>query len=191
MNGRAAQGPTVRNCSEIWATDVRKTLDIFYTATGVIAALATVLIAVVVFVQVGGRMLGLGIRGADDVVAWLTASASLAGIGYAFTQKAHVKVELLLDRMQGRARHLVLLLSTSLSLVITAYAAYACVLMVYESYTLGDVSQGDIPVKLWIPQLGVAIGAIALAVAVADALIAVALGQTRERETAKAVLAEV
>lgn len=170
---------------------MRKALDIFYAATGVIAAVATVLIAMVVFLQVGGRLLSLGIRGADDVVAWLTASASVAGIGYAFTQQAHVKVELLVDRLKGNARHLTLVLSTGIALVISAYAAYACMLMVYESYTLGDLSQGDIPVKLWIPQLGIAIGALALAVAVADALHSAVRRQRHAPRQPKSALAEV
>lgn len=170
---------------------MRKALDIFYAATGVFAATATVLIAVVVLLQVGGRMLGLGIRGADDVVAWLTASASIAGIGYAFTQQAHVKVELLVDRMKGRTRQFTLLLSTAIALVISGYAAYACVLMVYVSYTLGELSQGDIPVKLWIPQLGIAIGALALAVAVADALHGAVRRQGHAPGQPKSALAEV
>lgn len=150
---------------------MRKALDSFYTATAVLAALATVLIALVVLVQVGGRLLGFGIRGADDLVAWLTACASLAGAGYAFSQGSHVKVDLLTERLTGKVKAGVGIAATAVALAISSCAAYACVLMVVESFRMGDLSQGEIPVRLWIPQAGVAIGAFALAVAVADELV--------------------
>jgi TRAP-type C4-dicarboxylate transport system permease small subunit len=155
---------------------VRRGLDAFYAATAFVAAAATVLIMLVVFVQVGGRLLGLGIRGADGVVAWLTASACLSGAGYAFTRDSHVKVDLLVKRLRGGLQRTVAVAAALAALAISAYAAYACVLMVWESWTLGDVSHGDIAVKLWIPQLGVAVGAVALAVAVADALVVLLRG---------------
>ncbi len=150
---------------------MRKVLDTFYAATAVLAALATVMIGVVVLVQVGGRLMGLGIRGADDLVAWLTACACVAGAGYAFSQGSHVKVDLLTQRLGGKARTMVGVLATLAALAIAGYAAWACVLMVVESFNMGELSQGELPVKLWIPQAGVAVGAVALAVAVADELV--------------------
>jgi TRAP-type C4-dicarboxylate transport system permease small subunit len=147
---------------------MRKALDTFYAATAALAALATVLIGVVVLVQVGGRLLGFGVRGADDLVAWLTACACIAGAGYAFSQGSHVKVDLLTERLTGKVKSVTGIAATSVALVISGFAAYACMRMVVESFALGEVSQGEIPVKLWIPQAGVAIGAFALAVAVAD-----------------------
>lgn len=147
---------------------MRKALDTFYAATAALAALATVLIGIVVLVQVGGRLLGFGVRGADDLVAWLTACACIAGAGYAFSQGSHVKVDLLTERLTGKVKSVTGIAATSVALAISGFAAYACMRMVVESFALGEVSQGEIPVKLWIPQAGVAIGAFALAVAVAD-----------------------
>lgn len=171
---------------------MRRALDLFYAATGVLAALAIVLIGVVVLVQVGGRLLGLGIRGADDLVAWLTACASLAGAGYAFSQNSHVKVDLVTARLTGKAKTAVGIAAVAVALLTSSYAAYACVLMVVESYALGDVSQGELPVKLWIPQLGVAIGALALAVAVTDELVSRLRGVVvEERREGNAPLLEI
>ena len=160
---------------------MRKALAAFHLASACMAAAATVMIAIVVFVQVGGRMLGVGVRGADDLVAWLTACACLAGIGYAFRVGSHVRVELVVDRLAPAARRPVLLLAAAMSAVIATAAAWACASMVIESYTLGDVSQGDIPVKLWIPQLGVAVGAVSLALAVLEHLVLLACGGERAR----------
>jgi hypothetical protein len=64
--------------------------------------------------------------------------------------------------------------------VLSIFVAYACCYMVYESYIYDEVSYGYVPVALWIPQLSVAIGAIALALAVFDAWLSAIRGRTPE-----------
>jgi TRAP-type C4-dicarboxylate transport system permease small subunit len=49
---------------------------------------------------------------------------------------------------------------------------------VYDSWAFNDLSQGILVVPLWIPQLSLPLGAVALALAIADELIA-ALGGSR------------
>ena len=46
----------------------------------------------------------------------------------------------------------------------------------YVSWQLNDVSTGLIAIPLWIPQLGMALGAIVLAIAVVEQLVVVAMG---------------
>ena len=58
--------------------------------------------------------------------------------------------------------------------------------MTLTSYTLGDVSQGLVPVPLWIPQSGMALGLVVLAVAFVDDLIAVLRGRTTSYASAEA-----
>ncbi len=149
---------------------MRRTLDTLYLASALAAAAATISIALLIFVQVGGRMLGYGIRGVDDVVAWLTAWACVAGTGYAFRCGSHVRVDLVVERLSGRARYRVGILAALVGWVIALYATYAMGLMVVDSYRFNDLSQGDIPVPLWIPQMGVAFGMAVLLVAVSEAL---------------------
>jgi hypothetical protein len=48
--------------------------------------------------------------------------------------------------------------------------------MTVTSYQLGDVSQGLVPVPLWIPQSGMALGLVVLFIAVADDLVQVLRG---------------
>lgn len=169
---------------------MRRWLDRLYAFTGGLAAAATLLIMVVIFVQVGGRLLGFGVRGADDVVAWLTASASLAGMGYAFSRSCHVRVELLLERLAGQPRKALEVASLAIALAISGFAAYSCFLMVADSFRMNELSQGDYPVALWIPQSGVAIGALTLAVAVADALFQKLTGRVAGK-VGKSALSEI
>ena len=138
---------------------------------GAVSALAIIAIVLVVLAQVTCRLLGIVTRGLDEVVAWLTAAACVSGFGYAFMHGAHVRVELLAERLHGawgRVCHLASLLA---GLAIASYAAYACTLMTWESYTLGDVGQGLIALPLWIPQAAVALGTVTLALALLSAVV--------------------
>ena len=49
--------------------------------------------------------------------------------------------------------------------------------MVYESYIFNEVSHGYIPIPLWIPQIPVAVGVVALNLAILDALVALIKGK--------------
>jgi hypothetical protein len=62
------------------------------------------------------------------------------------------------------------------ALFVVAYFAWFAIGMTWFSYTFGDVSQGLIAVKLWIPQSGMAAGLLVLAVALLDDLIVVLRG---------------
>ena len=48
--------------------------------------------------------------------------------------------------------------------------------MTYTSWALHDMSQGLVPMELWIPQLGMAVGTTVLFVAVLEKLVDVAMG---------------
>ena len=50
---------------------------------------------------------------------------------------------------------------------------FYCWHMVWESYIFEEVSHGYIPVPIWIPQVPVALGMIALNIAILDDLVAV------------------
>lgn len=141
-----------------------------------VSAAAILAIVLVVLAQVTCRLLGIVTQGLDEVVAWLTAAACVSGFGYAFRHGAHVRVDLVADRLHGRWARAAQLASLVAGLVIAAYAAYACTLMVWESYRFHDLGQGVIALPLWIPQSAVALGTVTLALAVlaslAEALVA-------------------
>lgn len=161
---------------------MRRLLDTLYAASALLAALAIIFIVLLIFVQVGGRTLGFGIRGVDDFVAWLTATACIAGTGYAFKTGSHVKVELITDRLSTGARHAVGVVACAIGLGIAAFGCYATAHMVFESYRFNDVSQGDFAVPLWIPQSGVAFGMFVLLVALVEEMFLILGGKHTRRD---------
>jgi TRAP-type C4-dicarboxylate transport system permease small subunit len=60
--------------------------------------------------------------------------------------------------------------------VAVAYLAWSACLFTYESWEFNDISQGLLPMPMWIPQLSFALGSILLLVAVVDEFIIVIRG---------------
>ena len=58
--------------------------------------------------------------------------------------------------------------------------------MVYVSWVIKELSQGLIPLPLWIPQLGMAIGTTVLTVAMLDRLVAVVAAKWQPEERLEA-----
>ena len=63
---------------------MRRFLDRLYAASVVLAAACLAGIAVVMLAQAGMRELGLLLRGADDIVAWLCAASAFLALGGTF-----------------------------------------------------------------------------------------------------------
>ena len=169
---------------------MRAALDWLYRASGVLAGVFLVLIAVMTLAQIGGRLLGIAARSFDDFAGFCMAASFFLGL--AATQRAgeHIRVSLLLHGLSAGGRRAMELASLAVSLFLCAYFAWYAADMTWTSHTLNDVSQGLVGVPLWIPQSGMALGLTILAIALADDLLAVIRGarasyQIAEEEKAK------
>ena len=159
---------------------MRRFLDRLYAASGALAAVCLASIALVMLAQAAMRELGLLLRGADDIVAWLCAASAFLALGYTFRHGELVRVGLLLERLQGRARRHAETFCLLAALAFVAYTAWAVTRFVYESWKFSEVAQGLIQIPIWIPQMSLVLGALVLLAAVADELLA----HLRGRKTA-------
>lgn len=155
---------------------MRRALDSLYLASGILSAVFLVGIAVLILAQVAGRFADVLIPGVDDLVAWSTAATTFLGLPYTFARGGHVRVELVLSRVSGGGRRIAELVALAIALPLTGAFAWFSAEMVWESYVYGELSMGQLVVPLWIPQLGLAIGAVILLVAVVDSLATVIAG---------------
>ena len=78
------------------------------------------------------------------------------------------------------------ILCLAVSLFLCGYFAWYSIDMTWASYQLSDVSQGLVAVPLWVPQSGMALGLVVLAIALADDLLVSLLGGTTSYEAADA-----
>ena len=150
---------------------VRRLLDLIYLTAGVLSAVFLFLILVIIVAQMVARATGIGFPGSTDYAGYMMAAASFMAFAYTLNKGGHVRVSILLGRLQGKTRYIAELLCHAMATAFTCILAWYAVTMVYWSHLLGDVSQGHDATPLWIVQTPVAVGSVILALCFADNLI--------------------
>ena len=155
---------------------MRKFLDRLYLAGGALAATFIALIAALMIAQSVLREFRVNTGAVNDVVAWFCAAAAFFAMAHAFKHGDFVRVTLLLDTVGAKTRRAMELCSLAIAVVAVAYLAFSACAFTYESWEFNDVSQGLLPMPLWIPQLSFALGSLLLLIAVIDEFIIVLRG---------------
>lgn len=135
--------------------------------------------------QAAMRELGMLLRGADDIVAWLCAASAFLALGYTFRHGELVRVGLLIERLPPRARRHAETLSLLIALAFIGYTTWAAARFVYESWQFEEVAQGLIQIPIWIPQMCFVLGAAVFLVAVLDELVAHLAGRKTAYQAAE------
>ena len=115
-------------------------------------------------------------RSADEFAGYAMLASAFLAMASTFGRGEHIRVTLLLQRLKGRARRVAELWCLALGSLLSGYLAWFSVRLCYLSWELNDLSTGLIAIPLWIPQLGMAIGAVVLMIAVVEQLVVVAAG---------------
>ena len=155
---------------------LRRSLDRLYLAAGALAGLFLAAIGVLVLLSIVTRLLGIYVAGLTDYAGYAMAASSFLALAYTFGRGGHIRVELFLAKLSGRRRRWAELWCLAAGTFLAGYLAWFSVKMVRVSHMLGDVSESADATPLWIPQSAMALGAVLLAVALADRLVSVALG---------------
>jgi TRAP-type C4-dicarboxylate transport system permease small subunit len=122
------------------------------------------------------RTLQVSVGGSDDIVSWMTAAAAFFGLAHTFHHGDFVRMSLVIEKFGPAVRRWVELAALTVGVLFTAYLTYSVTAYVYDSYVFGDVADGLIPLKKWIPQSSIAIGSLLLFIALIDEWINVAKG---------------
>jgi len=150
---------------------LRRALDLFYVGCGVLAGVSLVAIAALVILQVVARLLGIVLTWTPEFAGYAMASSSFLALAYTFNTNGHIRVGMLLNALSPRARRWLDIPCLIVGLWIVGYFAWSTVVMTWQSYEFNSMGQGSFPVPLWVPQLPMALGTVALAVALADNLL--------------------
>lgn len=149
---------------------IRGALDKFYQACGYLAAAFMVGIAVAIVLQIVSRMRGVTVDSTEAAGLCLAAS-TFFGLAHTFRRGAHVRINLIVDRLPVRLRHGVEIVNCLLGAAVVSFLAWHVSGLAVQSYQYNDVSPGLLAMPFWIPQTGVAIGVIAFAIALIDELL--------------------
>lgn len=149
---------------------IRGALDKFYQACGYLAAAFMVGIAVAIVLQIVSRMRGVTLD-ATEAAGLCLAASTFFGLAHTFRRGAHVRINLIVDRLPAPIRRGVEIFNCLLGAVVVSFLAWHVGQLAVQSYQFNDISPGLLAMPFWIPQTGVAIGVIAFAVALIDELL--------------------
>ena len=177
---------------------IRRTLDAIYGAGLVAACLSMVMIALLVGVQIAGRIAdrvalslgagapGIAVPGLSEIGGFLFVAAATLALPATLRAGGHVRVTLAAGLMRGGfgriARAGVMIAALALAL----FAAWNSGVQALDAWTFNARSFGMVRTPLWIPQGVMTLGFALLALAVADELVAVLRGQRAAFEQAEA-----
>lgn len=143
-----------------------------------LAGACIVLITVMILAQIVGRWFGIIIPSTEDFSGYLLAAASFLALAYTFRLGGHIRVTLLIHALPSAWQRRLMLLSLLVFVLVVGYGAYHLSYLVYESWLYEELSQGYIPVPLWMPQLPMALGAVLFFIALLDDIISTLMGHT-------------
>ena len=165
---------------------MRAALNAIYKGSGLLAGFFLVALAVMSLIQIGGRLLDFAAYSYDEFAGYCMAASSFLGLAWTLRCNEQIRMTLVINSAKGGLRRGLEFNCLAIAIAITGYFAWSSVEMVWTSHMLNDVSQGLVPIKLWIPQSGMALGLIILLLAFVDDLLVTLLGGTPSYELAEA-----
>ena len=147
---------------------MRRTLDLLYDGAAWLAAVAMIGVLVWVLLSIVSRQLGFNVPGTDAYAGYSMAAAGFLALAHTLKRNEHIRVTLLLGRLNGRAHHLLEMWALSAAVLLAGLFAFYSVRLAWQSQVLNDISTGTDATRLWIPQLAMAAGTVVLLVAFLD-----------------------
>ena len=137
-----------------------KSLNSFYRYSGYVASFFLILILFFIVTGIASRIFGFYIRGLTEYSGYSLATASFLALAYTFNENGHIRITLFLDKEEGGVLRFLSIWCLAISTFFSGFLAFYFIKMWIVSIQLGERSQGADEILLWIPQTGVAIGAI-------------------------------
>ena len=147
---------------------MRRTLDFLYEATAWLAALAMIGVLVAVLLSITSRQLGFHVPGTDAYAGYCMAAAGFLALAHTLKHNEHIRVTLLLGRLEGKAKHALEMWALTAAVLLAALFAFYSVRLAWQSNVLNDISTSNDATALWIPQLAMALGTVVLLIAFMD-----------------------
>ncbi|MFO6421431.1 TRAP transporter small permease [Hylemonella sp. W303a] len=156
---------------------MRRTLDALYDSAAAVAALCMVGLLIAVLLSILGRQFHFHISGIDAYAGYLMAGTASLALAHTLKRGEHIRVTLLLTALKGRWKHLLELWALGIGTLLAGLYALYSVRLAWLSHVFHDVSTSNDATPLWIPQIGMAAGAVVLVIAMLDELVLELLGR--------------
>lgn len=159
---------------------MRSALDACYAIALWIAIICFSLIAILVGLQVGGRLIdailkavgarptGFVILSLSEMAGYLLATASFMGLAGTLKSGSHIRVTMLINNVPLKVRSVLEGGALFFGAIASSYAAWHLGKYAYASWRFNEVSSGLVPIPLVYPQAAMVVGAALLALAFLD-----------------------
>lgn len=133
-------------------------VDALARLAGALSALCLAAMVLVLGATLVGRPFGVLVPSSEEIVTFLMVGMAFFGIVYAYVEGAHVRVDTLHRRLPARLRHGLEIVSHVGAAALCATIAYQAGRLTWTAYRFHDLSDGLIPIPMWIPLLTVPLG---------------------------------
>jgi len=158
---------------------LRRALDSLYDAAAYLAALFLIGTLAMVLLGIVGRWLAFHVPGTDAYAGYCMAAAGFLALAHTLKRGEHIRVTLLIERLQPRARRAVELWALGAGTLLALLFAWFSGRLAWQSFDFNDVSTASDATPLWFPQLSMALGTLVLAIAFVDELVRELRGERR------------
>ena len=165
---------------------MKRALDGLYGTAAGLAALFMIGTLVAILLSVFGRLFDFHIRGTDAYAGYCMAAAAFLSLAHTLKRGEHIRVTLILDRLGGSHRRWLEVWCHGTGVLLAGLLAWFASRLVWQSFQFNDVSQGNDATPLWIPQIGMALGAIVFLIALIEDFFTVLGGRELQRRDAGA-----
>jgi TRAP-type C4-dicarboxylate transport system permease small subunit len=150
---------------------VRRALNALYDGAAWLAALFMIALLIAVLLSIVGRELNFHVRGTDAYAGYCMAAAGFLALAHTLKRGEHIRVTLLLSAVPPALRRALEIWSHGVAVLMSCVLAFYACRLAWQSRAFNDVSTGNDATPLWIPQIGMALGTLILAVAFIDELV--------------------
>jgi TRAP-type C4-dicarboxylate transport system permease small subunit len=164
---------------------MRKLLDGLYTASAGLAAVCMIGVLIMVLLSILGRLLHFHVPGTDAYAGYAMAGAGFLALAHTLKCNEHIRVTLILGKLQGAARRGLELWALTVSVLLAALLSFYAWRMAWQSHSFNDISTGSDATPLWIPQIVMGVGTTVLLIALVDEWV-LELRERRVRATGEA-----
>lgn len=166
---------------------MRRALDALYGGAAALAALLLVGLLVMVGLSIISRQLNFHVPGTDAYAGYLMAASGFLALAHTLKRGEHIRVTLILGALTGRWKKALELWALGFASALTAMFAWYCCRLAWQSHSFHDISTSNDATPLWIPQLGMAVGTVILAIAFVDELLLEITGKRIAHSSAEAL----
>ncbi len=147
---------------------MRRWLNFLYDGAAWLAALAMIGVLIMVLLSVISRQFGFHVPGTDAYAGYSMAAAGFLALAHTLKRNEHIRVTLLLSKLQARGKHIVEMWALTAAVLLSGLFAFYGVRLALVSRSINDISTSSDGTPLWIPQIAMAVGTVILLIAFID-----------------------